>query len=61
MKYETRCVNCGLVLTSQAGVRLHSANFDSTLPNPNGPRDAAITWARCSPCYSVALQQQKQK
>jgi hypothetical protein len=60
----TRCLNCGLTLTSDHGERLHEANFTSGLPhfNTNTLRDepnpyrpnAGVVWARCTPCFTVA-------
>lgn len=48
----TECVNCGLVLTSKDGKRLHSANFTTELPSI---QTANVTWARCDACHDFAL------
>lgn len=49
---KTACINCGLILTSESGVRMLSANFDSMLPGRRGEPD--ILWARCDVCYAVS-------
>lgn len=49
---ETRCLNCGKVLTSSKGVRLESAIADSKLPHM--PMEDDVTWLRCGKCYEAA-------
>lgn len=54
---ETRCLNCGKVLTNSKGERLESAIADSSLPHM--AMDGDTTWLRCEACYSAAKSQPK--
>lgn len=49
---ETRCLNCGTILTTTEGTRYESAYFDNALPSKQP--EASVTWARCDACSSLA-------
>jgi len=49
---QTKCLNCGRVLTNSEGVRLESAIADSKLPHM--PMEDDVTWLRCGECHAVA-------
>jgi len=51
---ETKCINCGTVLTDAAGNRLLSGNFDSALPGIPMTVTVSVTWARCDKCTAAA-------
>lgn len=48
---QTKCLNCGRVLTNSEGVRLESAIADSKLPHM--PMEDDVTWLRCGECHKV--------
>ena len=49
---QTKCLNCGKVLTSEKG-RLAPAIADSSLPHK--PMEEDVTWLRCEECHAVAV------
>ena len=59
-RQQTKCLNCGDVLTDQFGKRIASAVFDNLLPNkvetieymPDGT--LRTVWGRCDSCYEVS-------
>jgi len=60
---STKCLNCGMTLTTADGVRKEEANFSSDLPHKTETVEHdmfIITWARCNTCYEVA-QRNKQR
>jgi 5-methylcytosine-specific restriction endonuclease McrA len=50
---QTKCLNCGKVLTSEEGHRLASVIADSSLPHK--PMEKDVTWLRCEECHAVAV------
>lgn len=54
----TKCLNCGRVLTTDAGERIASANYDSALPGFGSVENVRLGtrtgWARCDECYQAA-------
>jgi hypothetical protein len=49
---ETKCLNCGAVLTNELGERLLSGVAAGSLPAR--PHEMSITWLRCDRCYAAA-------
>jgi hypothetical protein len=66
---ETKCLNCGVTLTSVSGERLQSAHFDSSLPSKSqtctsdllADSTHTVIWARCECCWLTALDIKKRK
>jgi len=52
MGIQTKCLNCGTILTDEDGNRVESAYADSSLPSR--PMDDDVTWLRCGDCREVA-------
>jgi hypothetical protein len=53
---QTKCLNCGKVLTSEEG-RLAPAIADSSLPHK--PMEEDVTWLRCEECHAVAVRSRR--
>ena len=57
---ETKCMNCGTVLTAECGDRRWGAVFVTELPDMG--EDKNVVWARCNICYAAAnLAQQEDR
>lgn len=53
----TICDECGKVLTTKKGRRIHSASFDSTLKHKHkSDFKAGIIYAHCDGCYEKLTQ-----
>lgn len=52
----TLCDQCGKVLTTRRGRRLHPANFDSAVPHKHAnDYEKNIIYALCDRCYPQRL------